>query len=93
MPDKTKTIVVIERHEQTIIRRSRRTVNGQVLREPEVIGEVGFPFLPRPVSARPGNPPVRRWLTAATSALCQRLRGRLKPVPEPNSGKEKQNDY
>jgi len=31
MLDKTKTIVVIEKHEQTIIRRSRRTVSGQVL--------------------------------------------------------------
>ena len=30
MLDKTKTIVVIEKHEQTIIRRSRRTVSGQV---------------------------------------------------------------
>jgi hypothetical protein len=30
MPDKTKTTVVIERHEQTIIRRSRRTVTAHV---------------------------------------------------------------
>ena len=88
MPEQTKTIVVIERHEQTIIRRSRRTVSEQVFREPEVIGEVGFSCLTRPVSARPGNAPVRRWLTAATTA-CHRLRGRLKAAPEPNSRKEK----
>ena len=31
MPDKTKTVVLIESHEQTIIRRSRRTVSGEVL--------------------------------------------------------------
>jgi hypothetical protein len=31
MPDKTKTIVVFESHEQIIIRRSRRTVSGQVV--------------------------------------------------------------
>jgi hypothetical protein len=31
MTDKSKTVVVIESHEQTIIRRSRRTVSGEVL--------------------------------------------------------------
>ena len=31
MPDQTKTIVVIERHEQTIILRSRRLISGEML--------------------------------------------------------------
>lgn len=30
MPDKTKTIVIIESHEQTIIRRSRRVISSQL---------------------------------------------------------------
>ncbi len=30
MPEKTKTIVVIESHEQTIIRRSRREISSQM---------------------------------------------------------------
>jgi len=92
MPDQTKTIVVIERHEQTIIRRSRRTVSGQMLRESEVIGDVEFISLPQTAAARSEKAPVRRWLTAATTA-CHRLRGRLNGVPKSNSGKEKQNDY
>jgi hypothetical protein len=33
-PDKTRTVVVIERHEQTIIRRSRRTTSAQVVALP-----------------------------------------------------------
>jgi len=49
MPDKTKTVVVFESHEQTIIRRSRRTVSGQVLTD----GAVAQP------SQRAS---VRRWL-------------------------------
>ena len=47
MPDKTRTVVVIESHEQTIIRRSRRTVSGQV-----VADDAGArPRLPQPGSA------------------------------------------
>jgi hypothetical protein len=34
MPDKTKTIVVIESHQQTIVRRSRRTVIAQTVTLP-----------------------------------------------------------
>jgi hypothetical protein len=30
MPDKTKTVVIIESHEQTIIRRSRRVISSQL---------------------------------------------------------------
>jgi len=34
MTEKTRTIVVIESHEQTIIRRSRRTVSAQLVTPP-----------------------------------------------------------
>lgn len=35
-PEKTKTIVVIESHEQTIIRRSRRVIISQLLTQESV---------------------------------------------------------
>lgn len=41
MTDKTKTVVVIERHEQTIIRRSRRMVSGQVMEDGAVAQPLG----------------------------------------------------
>jgi len=34
MPDKTKTVVIIESHEQTIIRRSRRVIGSLVVTQP-----------------------------------------------------------
>jgi len=34
MTEKTRTIVVIESHEQTIIRRARRTISAQVVTLP-----------------------------------------------------------
>lgn len=45
MSDKTKTVVVIERHEQTIIRRSRRTIHSgevRILAEPAELGPPGL---------------------------------------------------
>jgi len=47
MTEKTRTVVVIESHQQTIIRRSRRTVSGQVL----TAGAV-----PRPRGPQPDSP-------------------------------------
>src|SRR5437899_12175090 len=47
MPDKTRTVVVIESHQQTIVRRSRRTVSGQVLTARAVA---------RPRGPQPGSP-------------------------------------
>ena len=44
MSEKTKTVVVIERHEQTITRRSRRTISGQVMEDGAVARPLGAPF-------------------------------------------------
>ena len=62
MTDKTKTVVVIESHEQTTIRRTRRTVSGEVLME-QVVARPDAPE-----SAVVLKPKGRWWLTVALKA-------------------------
>jgi len=66
MDEKTKTIVTIEKHTRTVIRRSHRAV--EFVPEPD-------PFHPQ---LSPVKPSSSRF-SAATNALCHRLRARLKP--------------
>ena len=73
MPDKTKTVVVFEKHEQTIIRRSRRTVSGQVLTDGALARPLGRAASDAPepgAVARPlGRASVRRWRTVALKGV------------------------
>jgi hypothetical protein len=64
MPDKTKIVVVIESHEQTIIRRSRRVSSQLLTQEGESQMSVRAP-------AATGLPAGRgrRWLSARCLAL------------------------
>ena len=64
MTDKTKTVVVIESHEQTIIRRSRRTVSGQVLMDGE--GRASSDATERAVLVKPKG---RWWLAIALKGV------------------------
>jgi len=82
MPDKTKTIVVIESHEQTIIRRSRRTVSAQVLTDgavarprgpqtgsPAGVGRLGRASSDAPEPAVLEKPKGRWWRTVALKGV------------------------
>ena len=82
MPDKTKTTVVIERHEQTIIRRSRRTVSGQVVDDGAVArpsGRASSDGTERAVEEKRRSP-GRWWKTVAlkSATVLAPLSGRLK---------------
>jgi len=82
MTEKTRTVVVIESHQQTIIRRSRRTVSGQVLTE----GAVARPSARAPSNAAERPVQVKRkslgrwWKTVAlkSATLLAPLSRRLK---------------
>jgi hypothetical protein len=67
MPDKAKTVVVIESHEQTIIRRSRRVISSQLAAQATIA---------RPQDAQPGSSvgvgPSARTSSVATKRLAQR---------------------
>jgi hypothetical protein len=69
MPDKTKTIVVIESHEQTIIRRTRRTVSGQVLIGGAVARPLGRASSDAPEPAVMEKPKGRWWRTVALKGV------------------------
>ena len=69
MPDKTKTVVVIESHEQTIIRRWRRVSSSQLLAQ----GTIARPQDPQPGSSV-GVGPSARASFVATKHLAKRNR-------------------
>ena len=64
MPDKTKTVVIIESHEQTIIRRSRRVISSQL----PAPGDVA-----RLQDSQTGSPAVVGRLGTASSDATERL--------------------
>jgi hypothetical protein len=69
MTEKTRTIVVFESHEQTIIRRSRRTVSGQVLTAGAVARPLGRAPSDAPEPAVLEKPKGRWWLTVALKGV------------------------
>ena len=69
MPDKTKTVVVFESHEQTIIRRSRRTVSGQVLTDPIIARQSGRASSYPPEPPVLGKPKGHWWRTVALKGV------------------------
>jgi hypothetical protein len=75
MAEKTKTTVVIENHEQMIIRRTRHSFGVSL--EP-----VHVPL--KTLTAKRSS-----WgLSSATRDLCHKLRRRLQPAPRADSRKE-----
>jgi hypothetical protein len=68
MDEQTKTVVTIESHTRTVIRRSRRSID--IVLEP----------LPKPLVPDEHEP--FKFITA-TNRLFRRLVGRLKPTPRP----------
>jgi len=66
MPDKTKTVVVIESHEQTIIRRWRRVISSQ----PAAQATIARPQDPQPGSSV-GVGPLARTSSMATKRLAR----------------------
>ena len=80
MPDKTKTVVVIESHEQTIIRHSRRTASGQLLMDWAEARPLGRATPDAPGAGVLAKPKGRWWLAVALKGVnvCSQWLRRLK---------------
>jgi hypothetical protein len=68
MLDKTNTIVVIESHEQTVIRRSRRLVSSQLLTQVAVAQPLGIASSEAPEPSLE-KPKARWWLAVAVKGV------------------------
>jgi hypothetical protein len=84
MTEKTRTTVVIESHQQTIVRRSRRTVSGHVLMDGAIarpLGRARSDETEHPVQEKRKSP-ERWWKTVALkgatayTTLSRRLKAR-----------------
>ncbi len=69
MPDKTKTILVIESHEQTIIRRSRRLISSQLLKPGTAAQPLGRSSSAAPELSVPEKPKAGWWLAVAMKGV------------------------
>ncbi len=72
MPEQTKTVVIIQSHEQTIIRRSRRVISSQVLTQGAVARPGGAPIAAAAMAGSIGTAP-----SDATEPLAKRNRRSL----------------
>ena len=84
MPDKTKTIVVIESHEQTTIRRTRRTTTAEMVCERGVTRPSGSKSVVEFETAVPRSRwPVgldRSWFSARCQAIVLKTATVLAPL-------------